>query len=521
MSKHVLVGAGVGSGLAFGPAFVFGLTPTQAITIVDPSQRLTLAQVRQRLAEIADQFEADAQAGGSKVASDILYTFSAILRDPELADRVKGQMAEGAHPARAVANALKSFSRPLTDAGGPFAERAEDLTDLGDRVIRELEGRPEATPFPTEPFILVAESLSPLDAARLDRQLVKAVILSGGSTTSHSAIIVRALNLPTVVGVAGIGLIATGTEILVDATSGQVFVEPSESEIKRYRRASLPDAPDSDWVEIDAELPVKLLANLGSSYEGAAALRAGAQGVGLFRTELLYLGRNEPPTYEEQVFEYSRMLARFQGKRVIARVLDLDDDKPLPFLQPAGAGRYANRGLQVLLANREVLLTQLEALAAAARYYPKTDLWVMAPMVLNHEEAGEFVQLARVAGHQSVGIMIEVPEITEPEMLEKVLAVVDFVSLGTNDLTNYVLGTNRLTGAAALGDVRRPEVLRVIKRVVDLARAHNTPVSICGEAGSDPHLAKMFIDLGIDSLSASPALLPQLRVALASAQMFG
>jgi len=521
MSKRVLVGAGVGSGLALGPAFVFGSTPTQAIDIVDPSQRLTLAQVRERLAEIADQFEADAQAGSSKVAFDILYTFAAILRDPELADRVKGQMAEGAHPTRAVTSALNSFSRPLIEAGGPFAERAQDLTDLGARVIRELEGLPEVSPFPTEPFILVADSLSPLDAARLDPKLTKAVILSGGSTTSHSAIIVRALNLPTVVGVAGTGLIASGAEILVDATSGQVFVEPSESEIKRYRRASLPDAPDSDWVEIDAELPVKLLANLGSSYEGAAALRAGAQGVGLFRTELLYLGRNDAPTYEEQVFEYSRMLARFQGKRVIARVLDLDDDKPLPFLKPAGSGRYINRGLQVLLANREVLVTQLEALAAASRYYPKTDLWVMAPMVLNPAEAIEFVQLARAAGHRQVGIMIEVPEITEPEILAQVLAAVDFVSLGTNDLTNYVLGTDRSTGGASLADVRRPEVLSVIKRVVDLAKVHETPVSVCGEAGSDPHLAKMFIELGIDSLSASPALLPQLRVALASAQMFG
>jgi phosphotransferase system enzyme I (PtsI) len=521
MSKRVLVGAGVGSGLALGPAFVFGTATTKAMDIVEPGQRLTLVQVRERLNQIADSFEADAQAGSTKVAFEILYTFAAILRDPELDERVKGQLAEGADPSRAVGNALKTFSRSLTEAGGPFAERAQDLTELGDRVIRELEGRADESLFPNEPFVLVADSLSPLDAAKLDSKLVKAVILSGDSTTSHSAIIVRALNLPTVVGVAGTGLISNGAELLVDATSGQVFVEPSESELKRYRRASLPDAPDSDWVEIDAELPVKLFANLGSSYEGGAALRAGAQGVGLFRTELLYLGRSLPPTYEEQAYEYSRMLARFQGKRVIARALDLDDDKPLPFLEPAGSGRYINRGLQVLLANREVLVTQLEALAAANRYYPKTELWVMAPMVLNADEAAEFVQLARDAGHTKVGVMIEVPEITEPNVLEKVLGFVDFVSIGTNDLTNYVLGTDRSTGGASLADVRRPEVLSVIKRVVELAKAQGKPASVCGEAGSDPHLAKLFIELGIDSLSASPALLPQLRVALASAQMFG
>lgn len=521
MSKHVLVGAGVGSGLALARAFVLGSAPPQPASLTEIGPRITVAQVRERLNQIADKFETDAASGASTVAIDIMFTFAAILRDPELGDRVKGQMAEGANPARAVANALNTFSRPLIDAGGPFAERAQDLADLGDRVVRELEGRQPVDQFPNEPFILVADSISPLDAAKLDPARVKAVITSGGSTTSHSAIIIRAANLPTVVGVVGTGLITNGTELLVDATSGQVFVEPSDSQIKRYKRASLPDAPDSDWVEIDAELPVKLLANLGSSYEGGAALRAGAQGVGLFRTELLYLGRTKPPEYEEQAYEYSRMLARFQGKRVIARVLDLDDDKPLPFLEPAGVGRYANRGLQVLLANCEVLVTQLEALAAAGRYYPKTELWVMAPMVLSAEEAEEFAALARAAGHSHVGIMIEVPEITEAGILDRVLEAVDFVSLGTNDLTNYVLGTDRLSGPASLADVRRPEVLTVIKRVVDAAKLHGKPVSICGEAGSDPHLAKMFIELGIDSLSASPALLPQLRVALASAQMFG
>ena len=521
MAKRVLVGAGVGTGVAFGRAFVLGSASTSIDAISTPDQRLTAAQVFEKLDSFAFQLEAEAKSANNPTAQQILLTFAFMLRDPELLDRIKAQLAEGAIATRAVAKAIEFFSRKLVEAGGPFAERGQDLNDLAERVIKMLEGRTDDQNFPEEPFILIAESISPMDAAALDPKRVLAVVTSGGSPTSHSAIITRAANLPTVVGVVGAGLISNGTALIVDATSGQVFVEPRSAELRRYSKAAVPVSPDADWVELDAELPVKLYANLGSSYEGAAAIRAGALGVGLFRTELLFLGRNEPPTFEQQVYEYSRLFARFQGKRVIARVLDLDDDKPLPFLKPTGTGIYANRGLQVLLANREVLITQLEALAKAASYYPKTEVWVMAPMVLSADEAIEFVQLAKSSGLPTVGVMVEVPELAEPSTIARIVDAVDFLSVGTNDLTNYVLKTNRQTGQASLADVRRPEVLEVISAVTSAAAKKGIPVSVCGESASDPESAKLFIDLGVDSLSASPALLPQLRVALASMQIFG
>lgn len=521
MAKRVLVGAGVGTGVAFGRAFVLGSSPAKIDAITRPDQRLTATAVFEKLESFACQLEAEANANQNSTAQQIITVFAFTLRDPELLARIKAQLAEGAPASRAVSSAIEFFSRKLVAAGGPFAERAQDLTDLAHRVVRMLEGRTDEHNFPEEPFILIAESISPMDAAALDPTRVLAVVTSGGSPTSHSAIITRAANLPTVVGVVGAALISNGTPLIVDATSGQVFVEPRSAELKRYSKAAVPVSPDADWVELDAELPVKLYANLGSSYEGAAAIRAGALGVGLFRTELLFLGRNEPPTFEQQVYEYSRLFARFQGKRVIARVLDLDDDKPLPFLSPAGTGRYANRGLQVLLANREVLVTQLEALAKAASYYPKTEVWVMAPMVLNAEDAIEFVQLAKTSGLPTVGAMVEVPEIAELETLGRVVEAVDFLSIGTNDLTNYVLNTDRQTGQASLADVRRPEVIAIISAVTEAAAKKGIPVSVCGESASDPESARVFIDLGVDSLSASPALLPQLRVALASMQMFG
>jgi phosphotransferase system enzyme I (PtsI) len=215
------------------------------------------------------------------------------------------------------------------------------------------------------------------------------------------------------------------------------------------------------------------------------------------------------------------LLAAFTGKRVLARVLDLDFDKPLPFLREAGQGKYANRGLQVLLANPEVLSTQLAALAKAQKANPATDLWVMAPMVLSVDEAHRFAELARAAGLRKVGVMIEVPELAEPGVIEGIIDAVDFISIGTNDLTHYALGKSRhsagdgaVAGTITLAETRRPEVMSIIERVITAARMAGKPVGICGESASDPESAKLFIALGADSLSASASLLPQLKAAL-------
>jgi phosphotransferase system enzyme I (PtsI) len=308
---------------------------------------------------------------------------------------------------------------------------------------------------------------------------------------------------------------------LVDASSGQVFLDPTAERIEHYSTAANLDTQVIRLLEDDREAPVTLLANLGSSFEAAGALAAGAKGVGLFRTELLYLGQQEPPTCEEQFVEYSSLLAAFTGKRVLVRVLDLDFDKPLPFLREAGQGKYANRGLQVLLANPEVLETQLTALARAQKANPKTDLWVMAPMVLSVSEAQQFASIARAAGLKKVGVMIEVPEVTEPGVIEGVIDAVDFLSIGTNDLTHYALGKSRhkagdgaVSGTISLSETRKPEVLDLIRRVIVAAKLAGKPVGICGESASDPESPKLFIALGVDSLSASSALLPQLKAAL-------
>jgi phosphotransferase system enzyme I (PtsI) len=518
MAERFLVGAGVGSGVAHGPAFVLAQPEAALAQISKPGNRIGMIAIQKAMLSVAEELEAVTTVGEAK---DVMQALAMILRDPVLFDVVKAHLSEGAEAADAIRRAFARFARQLESLGGYFAERAADLGYLANRVIAELAGELPPVEFPTEPFILVSDSISPMDAAKLDPKRVLAVITSDGTPTSHSAIIVRAARLPMVVGLVGSGLIRSGSDLLVDASSGQVFLDPSAERIEHYSTAASLDTRVIRLLEDDREAPITLLANLGSSFEAAGALAAGAKGVGLFRTELLYLGETEPPGQDEQFVEYSNLLAAFTGKRVLARVLDLDFDKPLPFLREAGQGKYANRGLQVLLANPEVLATQLAALAKAQQANPKTDLWVMAPMVLSVDEAQQFAKLARAAGLKRVGVMIEVPEVAQPGVIEGIIDAVDFISIGTNDLTHYALGKSRhsagdgaVAGTITLAETRRPEVMSLIETVIGAARVAGKPVGICGESASDPESAKIFIGLGADSLSASASLLPQLKAAL-------
>ena len=513
MAERILVGAGVGSGVANGPAFVL-TRPTESLALIStPGNRIGLIAIKKAMDKVASDLENIKTAGA---ALEVTQALAMILRDPSLIEVVKSFLSEGLEAAEALKRAFDKFAKQLEQLGGYFAARAADLGYLRSRVIDELAGVNKGLDFPAEPFILVADSISPIDAAALDPKRVLGVITNHGTPTSHASIIIRAANLPMVVGVVEAELISSGDQLLLDATSGQVYVRPSLDVMRNYRNATHPDTTLIEAIRVSGPVDVNLFANLGSSIEAVQALESGAEGVGLFRTELLYLGRQVPPSFEEQVEEYSTLLANFGSKRVLVRVLDLDFDKPLPFLKPAGTGKYANRGLQVLLANPEVLETQLKALAEAAALNPRANLWVMAPMVLSSKEVKSFVQLARKVGLTQVGAMIEVPEVAEPAEIAAILDEVDFLSIGTNDLTHYTLGESRETGTITLADTRQARVMKIIESVVAAAKLAAKPVGICGEAASDPVSARLFIGLGVDSLSASPALLPGLRAELAS-----
>jgi phosphotransferase system enzyme I (PtsI) len=514
VSERVLVGAGVGTGVSIAEAFIYRSDRYIPWDSEAAGASRGLVAIRTALAEVSAEIDQVKETTDSESA-EILDAIQLVLTDSTLMDNIKARLADGSNSQRAVIGAFNSAAQDLSQLGTYFAERSNDINELGTKVIDKLNGTEEMN-WPEVPFVLVTENVGPLEMVKLQQSSIVGLVTSLGSPTSHTSILARGMNLPTVVSVSGTEFINSGDQLIVDSSSGQIVVNPDQSELEQYAGA-VQNSQNDETLDIEAlNLPVKLYANLGSSSEGSAAIAFGAQGVGLFRTELLFLGEKKAPSLEAQVLEYSRLLDQFPDQVVIVRVLDLDTDKPLPFLKLTESGKYANRGFQALLANPEALSTQLDALAFAQQKYPRAKLWVMAPMVSTAQQAKEFVSMAKAAGLETAGVMIEVPEVCEPQVLKEIIGVVDFLSIGTNDLTQYTLNQDRMDSPLPISAVRDPKVMELIQRVTAVCLEANKPLGICGEAACDYESANLFIEFGVTSLSVSPALIPGLARKLSS-----
>ncbi|WP_167136893.1 phosphoenolpyruvate--protein phosphotransferase [Diaminobutyricimonas sp. TR449] len=520
-----LQGVGVGQAVAFGPVLRMPdplPEPPDAQHAGDTAAEN--AAVGEALAAVAAELTARGeQAGGP--AKAVLDAAALMAQDPMLVDDITARVNAGSTGERAVFDAFATFRQLLLGMGGYMAERATDLGDVAQRVIAQLRGVPApGVPHSDIPFILVAADLAPADTALLDLGKVLALVTRDGGPTSHTAILARAKSIPAIVGVEGALQLTDGTMIVADAASGTVTVDPSDEQIAHARRriaerAALVSAPISDGALADGT-PVPLLANLGNLDEIPAAVDLGAEGVGLFRTEFLFLGAQTAPSVASQQASYSKLLEAFAGRKVVVRALDAGADKPLAFLsdvhQPETHEQnpaLGLRGLRVLRVREEVLRDQLKALKAA-QDATNAELWVMAPMVADVEETEYFVRLGRELGLNTVGVMAEVPSLAL--MAEQVLESADFVSIGTNDLTQYTLAADRMLGTVAqYQDPWHPAVLRMIKLLGDAGAATGKPVGVCGEAAADPQLAVVLVGLGVTTLSMTPAALADVRAELA------
>lgn len=514
-------GTGIGSGIAIGPVVRM---PDPLPEPLDVPSTIGADAERQRAQRALRAVAAELRrrgglAGGA--ASEVLEAQAMFAEDPMLESDVEARIASGKTAERGVHEAYAAYRAQLTALGGYMAERAVDVDDVSQRVVAEILGvQAPGVPHPGHPFVLVARDLAPADTATLDLEQVLALVTIGGGPTSHTAILARDKAIVAIVAAEGASVLSDDDEVIVDAENDVLVLAPTdaerlEAEARRAERASRLTAPLTPGALADGTT-VPLLANLGSSAGAAGALAAGAEGVGLFRTEFLFLDAATAPTVAEQQAEYTRLLQAFDGKKVVVRVLDAGADKPLAFLH--GDGDHEDnpalglRGIRALRAHEQILRDQLTALAAADAA-TNAELWVMAPMVATVEEAEYFTELARELGIRTAGVMIEVP--SAALLADRMLPATDFASIGTNDLTQYTLAADRLLGGvAALQSPWNPAVLRLISEVGAAGRALGKPVGICGEAAADPLLAVVLVGLGATSLSMSSAAIADVRASL-------
>lgn len=524
----ILKGVGIGRGVAVGPVLRMAEPlpePKDEPRAASVSAEAENARVTKALAAVNADLNRRAQEAangdeGTKQAAEILQAVAMFASDPALAANIAKMVDDGKTGERAVLEGFGQVEEMFRQIGGYQGERAADLHDVGQRVIAELMGRPApGVPQSETPFVLVAKDLSPADTASLDLDKTLAIVTSEGGPTSHTAILCRARGIVAIVSAAEAVDLTDGETVIVNAARGEVTTDPTDEQLAAAHDAKLRADKAKELRGQPGQLKdghrIPLLANVGKPSDAKTALEYGAEGVGLFRTEFLFIGNEEPPTVEEQTKAYAELLAQFPGKKVVIRLLDAGADKPLPFLTPEDEPNPALglRGLRTLAQHKAVLEGQLKALAAADAQ-TDADLWVMAPMVADEWEAEYFTKLGKSFGLKFVGSMAEVPSIAV--MADKVSQVTDFVSIGTNDLTQYTLAADRTLGSVSNYQTAwHPAVLRVIKMICEAGNKNGMPVGVCGEAAADPDLAVVLAGLGVNSLSMTPVALDDVRAELA------
>ncbi len=515
-----LSGIGVSAGVAVGPLVIVSPPPT-APAGEQPTTDAAAAsiQVRDTLKAVADGLLAKAATADAH-AKPILEAGAMMAGDPGLAGAIDTQLQAGKGITNAVSAAVDEYCAMFESLGGYMAERVTDLKDVRDRTVARLLGQPEpGVPSLTTPSVLAAVDLAPAETATLSTETCLGIITSAGGPTSHTAILAAQLGIPAIVQAEGILEVQFGTHVALDGGVGEIIVDPSEAEqqllLDRKARREKALAGGTGKGSTKDGHPIALLANIGTAADAHKAAAQDVEGVGLFRSEFLFLDRDTAPTVDEQTATYTEVLQAFGTRKVVVRTLDAGADKPLAF---ADLGHEENpalgrRGIRLGVVRTDLLDDQLQALANA---YEATggDLWVMAPMIATRQEAAWFAEKVRAKGLPKVGVMIEVPAAALRSF--DVLSEVDFASLGTNDLGQYTMAADRMQGAlSTLLDPWQPALLDIIFYACDGGAKTGHPVGVCGEAGGDPLLALVLAGLGVSSLSMAPSKVRAVRTALA------
>ncbi|WP_182049543.1 phosphoenolpyruvate--protein phosphotransferase [Changpingibacter yushuensis] len=504
----IIFGTPVVSGMAYAPVMWAVRPSAPALTapaIPEDSREAEFAAYEAAAATVAERLLSRSNNTIGAV-SDVLKMSAALATDKGVRRAVRSAiLKEGTPAVQALVQTTETFVELFKKAGGLMAERVTDLLDVRDRVVAQIQGLPEpGVPTPEEPSVLFATDLAPADTSGLDPTLVIGIATELGGPTSHTAIICRQLGIPCIVAVRDLEQIPAGERVLLDGAEGSIQPNPDPE------RARIDVERDAAWrasilqwqgpAKTTDGHHVELLSNVQDGTTAKKAADGQSEGIGLFRTELSFLEAQVEPTIEEQVAIYKPVFDAFPQNKVVVRTLDAGSDKPIAYanMEHEDNPALGVRGLRITGQNPQILSHQLDAVAqASAGRVGKT--WVMAPMVATLPEAEWFAKEVHDRG-LTAGIMVEVPAVAI--LAEHFLTYVDFVSIGTNDLTQYTMAADRLSShLAEYTDPWQPAVLKLIDITAQAGKKLNKPVGVCGEAAADPVLACVLVGMGVTSLS--------------------
>lgn len=527
-------GKPVYKGIVMGPAIVLRKNDYQVkrVRIEDTEQEITrFEQATEQAKEQLQKLYEKALVEVGEASAAIFEVHQMMLEDEDYLEAIGNMIrTEFVNADYAVAMTGDNFSRMFAAMDNDYMKaRATDVVDVSERLVRNLNGSNE-TDFGTgEPAVIIADDLSPSETVQMDKEKILAFVTVHGSTNSHTAILARMMNIPALVGVPlSLDEISDGTTVIVDGFKGTVIVEPDESKIRETEKRMKEEQEKSNLLQelkgkenvTSSGKKINIYANISSVNDIGYVLENDAGGIGLFRSEFLYLGKNDYPTEEEQYLVYKQAAQMMAGKKVIIRTLDIGADKQVDYfnLEKEENPAMGYRAIRICLKQSEIFKTQLRALFRAAVY---GNVSVMYPMITSVEEVQQIYAIVEEVKTEldKLGIQYQIPEqgimIETPAAVmvsDELAELVDFFSIGTNDLTQYTLAVDRQN--EKLDDFYNPHhkaILRMIQMVVDNAHKHGKWVGICGELGADTELTEEFVRMGVDELSVAPSMVLKLR----------
>ena len=459
----------------------------------------------------------------------IFEVHAMMLEDDDYNDSIKNMIvSQSVNAEYAAAITGDNFAKMFSEMDDEyFKARAADIKDISERIITNLLGKHGEVGMGDEPAIIVAKDLAPSETVQMDKEKLLAFVTELGSSNSHTAILARMMGIPALIGIP-INEEWDGKMAVVDGYSGTLIIEPDEETLKEMRKKQEQDEEDArllqqlkgkETVTLDGR-KIKLYANIGNVSDVASVLANDAAGIGLFRSEFLYLESDRLPTEEEQFQAYKRVAETMAGKKVIIRTLDIGADKQVDYFN---LGKEENpamgyRAIRICLKQTDIFKTQLRALLRAAAF---GNLSIMYPMIISVDEVKQIFRIVDVVCAEleemgvpykrpEQGIMIETPAAVM--VADELAQLVDFFSIGTNDLTQYTLAIDRQNEKLDdFYDAHHPAILRMIQMVVDSAHKHGKWAGICGELGADLELTEKFVRMGVDELSVSPSMILKIR----------